>query len=272
MPTENKFSTDLPTLHTEITAVLPKPGVLKRALDMETILDDLLAVIIWLGILVIGVVMAFQGRLIFGYSGINVAQLKAYFSVLGLMVTLFAAKPLVLIWVAAILVKLGLIFRRGLIRRNLLTALQRDPAALKVGIAYPINAENAVIIRQPESQRSFKQVLNALPKKQQQQWEKMTSQRVKDSLGDYKATGYDAAAMQQFIQTNFTNEFVFVAVLLQQFSKPFYWPLQPAGSKAVFYFQQGRHLNYVLHNIDANGAKRKGATMTLLQRFFRHKR
>ncbi len=271
IPTENKFSTDLPTLRTELTAILAKPGVLKRALDMETILDDLLMVVIWLGVLIVLVVMAFQGRLIFGYSDIDAARLKSYFNVLALMVTMFAAKPLALIWEAAILIKLGLIFRRGAVRRSLLAALQRDPATLQVGCAYSINAENAVIIRQTVASRSFQQTLKTLPSKQQQQWQKITNQRVKASSGDYKATGYDAGAIKQFIQTNLPDEFVFVDVLLQQFSKPFYWPVQPKDNEVVFYFQHGHRLNYLLHNFDASGTKRKGVTVRLVQHLFKHK-
>ncbi|WP_125980462.1 hypothetical protein [Loigolactobacillus iwatensis] len=265
---ENEFSTDWPTLRTELTTVLPERHVLKRALDTETILGDLVTVIVWLGVLAWLAIILFEGLLFSSGSG----SLTDYFKVLYFIATQFVVKPIPLIWEVALIVKIGLSFRQALVRRRLLTKFQDVPATLQVGVAYSINAENAVIIQQTNLGHSFERVLNTLSKEQQQQWEKITQQRVKDSLGDYKATGYDTAAIKKFIQTNFTEEFVFVAVLLQRHGKPFYWTVRQTTNDIVLYFKTGKRINYVLHNFDASGAKRKGVATTMLQRLFRNKR
>ncbi|ANK58913.1 hypothetical protein [Loigolactobacillus backii] len=265
---ENEFSTDWPTLRTELTAVLPKRHVLKYALDTETIVGDLVTVVVWLGVLAWVAIMLFEGLLFGGGSG----GLTDYFKVLYFIATMFVVKPIPFIWAAALVVKIGLSLRQALFRRRLLAKFQDVPATLQIGVAYSINAENAVIIRQTNLGHSFERVLETLPKEQQQQWQKITQRRIKDNFGDYKATGYDVAAIKEFIQTNFTDEFVFVAVLLQRHAKPFYWTVRQAPNAVILYFKTGKHINYVLHNFDADGAKRKGVATTMLQRLFRNKR
>ncbi|MFD1465266.1 hypothetical protein ACFQ4L_04070 [Lapidilactobacillus mulanensis] len=100
----------------------------------------------------------------------------------------------------------------------------------------------------------------------------MTSSRVSDNFGDHKATGYDAVAIKKFLQTHFSDEFVFVNVLLKRFSKPFYWQVTQASEGAVFYFQKGRHHYYLLDDIDATGMRKKGVATSFVQRLFSHER
>ena len=166
MKTNDEFSKDLPTLRRELTDVLPKSGVLKRTLDMETIVDDGVTVLIWLGVLIGIAFMIFEGYLFFGLSGITSTGLAAYFQMLFLVVTVAVLRPIPLVWEGAVLVKIGLSFYRAIIRQRLLADFQRDPETLQVGVAYAINAENDVIIQPSESKHSFQQAINTLTKEQ----------------------------------------------------------------------------------------------------------
>ncbi|MFD0896527.1 hypothetical protein [Loigolactobacillus binensis] len=201
----------------------------------------------------------------------NETSIGGYLGALYLLAGALISKPVSLLWVAALLIKLGFDWRRAFLARHLLIEFQRKPATLQVGVAYPINAEEAVIIRQNDFSASFTQALNRLSKKQQQQWQQLTQQPTKGSWGDRKATGYDAVAMAKFIQINFPVDFVFVEVLLQQFSKPFYWPVQSKIDGVVFYFQKGRRRYHLLHNFSIAGTRNKNSMSWLARVFFRQK-